>query len=124
MFATASGWVMYGSPERRNWVGVPFLGHLVGPLQHRQVGLRMDLPVHRDQRLEHRVDSAALGGHPRAPAGRGPAATRWSGLGAGTEPRAALEGTWTAEPVPLSSVSCHLRSLRYSEDIAKTAASC
>ena len=42
-------------------VGVPLLGDLVGPLQQRQVGLRVDLAVHRDQRLEHRVDGAALG---------------------------------------------------------------
>ena len=45
-------------------LGVPLLGDLVRPLQHRQVGLRVDLLVHRDQRLEHGVDGAALGGHP------------------------------------------------------------
>ena len=38
-------------------VGVAQLGDLVGALQDRQVGLRVDLAVHRDQRFEDRVDA-------------------------------------------------------------------
>ena len=54
-------------------VGVPLLGHLVGPLQQRQVGLREELAVHRDQRLEHRVHRAALRRHPPREPGAHPA---------------------------------------------------
>jgi hypothetical protein len=48
---------------------VPLLRHFVGALQDRQVRLRIDLPVHRDERLEHGVECAALGGHPAGEAG-------------------------------------------------------
>ena len=54
---------MYGSPELAHLVGVPLLGHVVGPLQQRQVGLRIVLWMYRDERLEHRVDGAALRCH-------------------------------------------------------------
>ena len=45
-------------------IGVALLGDIVGPLQNGQVGLGMELSVHGDQRFEHRVHQAALGGHP------------------------------------------------------------
>jgi hypothetical protein len=41
-------------------VGVPFVCHLIGSLQQQQVGLREELAVNGDQRLEHRVHRAAL----------------------------------------------------------------
>ena len=53
-------------------VGVPLFGDLVRPLQQRQVGLREALLVHGDQRLEHRVDGAALGCHPAGQPGPHP----------------------------------------------------
>ena len=53
-------------------VGVALLGDLVRALQQRQVRLRVDLAVHGDQRLEHRVDGAALGGHPACQPGAHP----------------------------------------------------
>ena len=37
-------------------VGVALFGDVVGLLQQRQVCLRIDLPVYRDQRLEHGPD--------------------------------------------------------------------
>jgi hypothetical protein len=49
-----------GAPQL---VGVLGLGDVVGALQDRQVGLRVDLAVHRHQGLEHRVERAALRGH-------------------------------------------------------------
>ena len=52
--------------------GVSLLGNLVGALQKRQIGLGIDLPVHRDQRFEHRVDRAALGRHSTRQAGPHP----------------------------------------------------
>ena len=58
--------------------GVRGLGDVVGPLQQRQVGLGVALPVQRGQRLEHRADDgAALAGDDAAgqpvadPAARG-----------------------------------------------------
>ena len=60
-------------------VGVPHLGHVVGPLQQRKVGLRVELAVHRDQRLQHRVDGAALRRHPARQPGAHP--PRGGGLG-------------------------------------------
>ena len=44
--------------------GVLLVGDLEGALQQLQVRLGIDLAVHRDQRLEHRIEGAALGGHP------------------------------------------------------------
>ncbi len=54
--------------------GVPLVGDLEGALHHRKVGLGIDLPVHRHQRLEHRIDGSAPGGHP--PGQPGPDAAR------------------------------------------------
>ncbi len=54
--------------------GVPLLGDLIGPLQQRQVGLRVDLAVHRHQWFEHRAERAALRRHP--PRQPGPNPTR------------------------------------------------
>ena len=65
---TASGWVMYGSPLLRIWPLVGALGHGVGPLDDRQVGLGVGRPDGAQQRLEHRVDvgaRAAEAGQPR-----------------------------------------------------------
>jgi hypothetical protein len=53
-------------------VGMPLLGHLVGLLQQRQIGLRKEPLVHGDERLEHRIDGAALGGHPSCQPGPHP----------------------------------------------------
>ena len=53
-------------------VGVPLLGHLVRLLQQRQVGLRDEALVHGYQRLQHRVDGAALSGHPAGQPGPHP----------------------------------------------------
>ena len=44
--------------------GVTLVGDLEGPAEHRKVRFGIDLPVHRDQRLEHGIERAALGGHP------------------------------------------------------------
>ncbi|CKT67407.1 Uncharacterised protein [Mycobacterium tuberculosis] len=59
--------------------GMPLVSDLVGSLQDRQVGLGIDLPVHRHQRLEHRIGGAALGGHP--PGQSGPHPTRRADAG-------------------------------------------
>jgi hypothetical protein len=44
--------------------GVPLVGYFVRPLQQGQIRLRINLPVHRHQRLEDGIDSAAASGHP------------------------------------------------------------
>jgi len=59
--------------------GVPLVGDLEGALQQRQVGLRIDLPVHRHERFQHRVERGALGGHP--PGQAGPNAARRAARG-------------------------------------------
>ena len=64
--------------------GMPLVGDLEGSLQHRQVGLGVDLPVHRHQRLEHGIERAALGRHPPRQPGPNPtrrAAGRLEGFG-------------------------------------------
>jgi hypothetical protein len=46
-------------------IAVHLLGHVVGPLQQREVGLGVQLAVHRRQRLEHLLDRCgALRGDP------------------------------------------------------------
>ena len=62
-------------------VGVALLGDVVGLLQQRQVCLRIDLPVYRDQRLENRVDGAALRRHPSGQPGPHPPRRAGGGLG-------------------------------------------
>ena len=62
-----------GIPGMPHLVGVMALGDVIGPLQQRQVGLGVDLAVHRHQRLEHRVERAARSGHPSGQSGPHPA---------------------------------------------------
>ena len=65
--ATASGWVMYGSPLLRSWPRWCALGDRVGPLDLAQVGLRVGRADDAEQRLEHRVGVAALRAEPGEP---------------------------------------------------------
>ena len=74
-----------GDRERVGDVGIPALAHLgavhllggdVGPLQQRQVGLRVVGPHGVEQRLEHRVAGLALGAHPRQPGAHAPSTRR------------------------------------------------
>ena len=55
--ATASGWVMYGSPDLRSWPRCALLRDVVGPLQDLQVGLGVGGTVRGDQRLQHGLDA-------------------------------------------------------------------
>ena len=64
--ATASGWVMYGSPLCRIWSRW-WCGDLVGPLDLAEVGLRVRRPHGPEQRLERGVDRGWPGAEPREP---------------------------------------------------------
>ena len=79
MVATASGWVMYGSPELAELPGVRLLGDLVGPLHQLEVGLGVQSAVHREQRFQHgpvRRGGGALPAHPAGEPGPHPPGRR------------------------------------------------
>ena len=79
MVATASGWVMNGSPDLRSWPRCVLLRDVVRPLQDLQVRLRVGRAVGGDQRLQHGLDpgrSLAPGGEPAGQPGPDPAPVR------------------------------------------------
>ncbi len=116
IWATASGWVMYGSPLLRLLAAVAQLGDRVGALDVAQVGLGVVGADDPEQRLQHRDRlRAALRGQPGEPlpdarAGRTagasgraavPAARRGGGAGGR---RAERSATWRAVPATSSGV--------------------